>query len=660
MVEPGVGDTGPPHDELLQIRRADEQFEIVVRRGPVFQIDGDDVARLRPRHLAEKLLDPCGQGLFVPANRPASGDIAAEYRDNAPDRENEQRSHRLHRTNTSPQRTCFAIGPSSLVSAAPLGKLTVRCSRGVRRRCLPSSLRMARYAVYAARYAASCSLPGGRRGRIIRLRPDLLTVGDAPMSLVTDRRKFLQTTAATGLGYWVAGGLEAAVSKSPNDQIQLGCIGVGGKGESDVQNVSKFGKIYALCDVDSKILDGMVQAYKTEHNFSDYREMLDKLGDRIDAVTISVPDHNHAVMAAKAMKMGKHVHCQKPLTHSIWEARRLGEIAREKGVATQMGNQWTAHAADAQGGLPDPRGPGRHGEGSAYLDESPDLAAGRTSPTDQAGAIDARLGSAGSAPRSGVRTAARRFIIRLHGVAGGNSAPARWATWRATRATCHSWRSTCAIRVSVEAECPEHDGDTYPSRSKIKFEFPELDGRAAFTMYWYDGGNLPPPNCSRASRSTAKDEGKEVSAAVRRAACFLIGDKAKMYAAGDYAEEGIQIVGDVKEMDVDYPRSPGHEKEWFNRDAGFEEAGDVELPGLLGPADRDDPARQPGRVQARPRRMGPGEPEAAQRPDADAHRAADVPRRIRSLELPFQPPQNTIRNATPKPRSRYICAPCAH
>ena len=97
----------------------------------------------------------------------------------------------------------------------------------------------------------------------------------------------------------------------------------------------------------------MAKAYKTEHNFTDYREMLDKLGDRIDAVTISVPDHNHAVMAAKAMKMGKHVYCQKPLTHSIWEARRLGEIAREKGVATQMGNQGTATCATSQGGVSD-------------------------------------------------------------------------------------------------------------------------------------------------------------------------------------------------------------------------------------------------------------------------------------------------------------------
>ena len=162
------------------------------------------------------------------------------------------------------------------------------------------------------------------------------------MSLTTNRRNFLQASAAAGIGYWVAGGVAAQESTSPNEQIQLGCIGVNGKGASDIKNVSEFGAIYALCDVDSKFLEGASKRYKTEHNFSDFREMLDKMGDRIDAVTVSIPDHCHAAAAAKAMKMGKHVYCQKPLTHTIWEARRLGEIAKEKGVATQMGNQYTA------------------------------------------------------------------------------------------------------------------------------------------------------------------------------------------------------------------------------------------------------------------------------------------------------------------------------
>ncbi|HVT27067.1 MAG TPA: Gfo/Idh/MocA family oxidoreductase [Lacipirellulaceae bacterium] len=380
------------------------------------------------------------------------------------------------------------------------------------------------------------------------------------MSLVTDRRKFLQTTAVAGLGYWVAGGLEAAISSSPNEQIQVGCIGVGGKGQSDVQNMSKYGKIYALCDVDSKILDGMVKAYKTEHNFTDFREMLDKMGDRIDAVTVSVPDHNHAVMAAKAMKMGKHVHCQKPLAHSIWEARRMGEIAREKGVATQMGNQFTAY-----------------------------------NPMRKA-AYQVRAGNLGTVkevhiwtnrpiwPQGGHRPMIQPVPANLDWEVWIGPAPWRpyggagvyhqfaWRGWWdfGTGAlgdmACH----TCNLPfmalnmrdpISVEAACPEHDGDTYPTNSKIKYEFPELNGRAPFTMHWYDGGNLPPAHLFQGVTLAVKENNKEIPPPYQSGA-LIIGDKAKMYAAGDYAEQGIQIVG-AKEMDVDYPRSPGHEKEWF-------------------------------------------------------------------------------------------------
>jgi hypothetical protein len=115
--------------------------------------------------------------------------------------------------------------------------------------------------------------------------------------------------------------------------------------------------------------------------------------------------------------------------------------------------------------------------------------------------------------------------------------------------------------VAVEAECPEHNGDTYPRPSKIKFEFPELNGRAAFTLWWYDGGDMP---------STALFEGFTIEADIDNQkftppaprGVLLIGDKGKMYAAGDYAEAGIEILGS-QPLDVEYPRSPGHEKEWF-------------------------------------------------------------------------------------------------
>jgi predicted dehydrogenase len=381
---------------------------------------------------------------------------------------------------------------------------------------------------------------------------------NSSMSQVTDRRSFLQAAAATGLGYWVAGGVQAAESKSPNEKIQLGCIGVGGKGESDVKNVSEFGKIYALCDVDVEKLEGMSRRYRTEHNFSDYREMLDQLGKRIDAVTVSIPDHNHAAAASKAMRMGKHVYCQKPLTHTIWEARRLGEIAREMGVATQMGNQYTAFnpmrkaayqiRAGQLGAVKEvhiwtnrPVWP--QGERRAPLKPVPDTLN-----------WDVWLGPAPYRP----------YADGYH--------PFAWRGWWdfGTGAlgdmACH----TCNLPfmalnmrdpVAVEAECPDHDGDSYPTRSKIKFEFPELDGRAAFTMFWYDGGNVPSAELFKNVTLEVEIDGRKVPAPVP-SGVLLIGDKATMYAAGDYAEQGIQVVGG-EELKVDYPKSPGHEKEWF-------------------------------------------------------------------------------------------------
>jgi predicted dehydrogenase len=379
------------------------------------------------------------------------------------------------------------------------------------------------------------------------------------MSFATDRRRFLQTTAAAGLGYWAAGGVEAAASKSPNEQIQVGCIGVaGGKGGDDVRNMSKLGKIYALCDVDSTFLDPSAKQYKVEHKFSDYREMLDKMGKKIDAVTVTVPDHNHAVMAAKAMRMGKHVYCQKPLAHSIWEARRLGEIAKETGVATQMGNQFTAFnpmrkaAYQIRAGML-----GNVNEVHIWTNRPIWPQGEHRKPIKPVPATLNWEQWLGPAPY-------RPYADGYH--------PFSWRGWWdfGTGAlgdmACH----TCNLPfmalnmrdpVSVEADCPEHDGDSYPPRSKIKFEFPELDGRRAFTMHWYDGGNVPPIELFKGVTLKVKADKKEIPPPYQ-SGVLLIGDKAKMYAAGDYADQGIQVVG-AEEPDVEYPRSPGHEKEWF-------------------------------------------------------------------------------------------------
>lgn len=128
---------------------------------------------------------------------------------------------------------------------------------------------------------------------------------------------------------------------APSDQLNIAAIGAGGKGRSDIRNASVGGRerVVALCDVDfSGSAKASVEAFPKAKLYADYREMLDKEKD-IDAVTISTPDHVHGPAAAFAMKRGIHVYVQKPMTHNIREARMLTEMARERKIVTQMGNQ---------------------------------------------------------------------------------------------------------------------------------------------------------------------------------------------------------------------------------------------------------------------------------------------------------------------------------
>ncbi len=127
---------------------------------------------------------------------------------------------------------------------------------------------------------------------------------------------------------------------SPNEKVNVAAIGAGGKGTSDIMSCKKLGEnIVALCDVDWDRCAESFYRIPEAKQFKDYRVMLEKMGSEIDALTISTPDHTHAPAAYMAMMMGKHVYVQKPLTHTVAEARLLKNTAKECGVMTQMGNQ---------------------------------------------------------------------------------------------------------------------------------------------------------------------------------------------------------------------------------------------------------------------------------------------------------------------------------
>ncbi len=127
---------------------------------------------------------------------------------------------------------------------------------------------------------------------------------------------------------------------APSDKLRVAGIGVGGKGESDIREFAKGpADIVVLCDVHDSRAANSVKRFPKAKFYKDYREMLDKEHKNIDAVSVSTPDHNHAVQAMAAMQLGKHVYVQKPLTHDIYEARMLTEAAKKYKVVTQMGNQ---------------------------------------------------------------------------------------------------------------------------------------------------------------------------------------------------------------------------------------------------------------------------------------------------------------------------------
>jgi len=126
----------------------------------------------------------------------------------------------------------------------------------------------------------------------------------------------------------------------PSEKLNIAGIGIGGRGQGDLHEVGSE-NIVALCDVDDAYAGKVFAKYPKARKWRDYRKMLDQQKD-IDAVVIATPDHLHAVISMAAIKRGKHVYCEKPLTHSVWEARQVAEAAREAGVATQLGNQGQA------------------------------------------------------------------------------------------------------------------------------------------------------------------------------------------------------------------------------------------------------------------------------------------------------------------------------
>jgi predicted dehydrogenase len=302
------------------------------------------------------------------------------------------------------------------------------------------------------------------------------------------RREFLGGTAAaaafTIVPRYVLGGPGRT---APSEKLNIACIGVSGMGASDVGQVSTE-NIVALCDVDLQHAAGTFERFAAAKKYRDFREMLEKENKNIDAVTVSTPDNTHAVAAMMAIKMGKHVYCQKPLAHDMYEVRKLTEAAREHKVMTQMGIQ--LHAENCVKYVVEFIKSGVIGKVRRVdLWSGKDWGGGtrpkETPPVPQTLDWDLWLGPAPYRPYHPTYLPGewRRWWDFGTGTLGDMGCHIIDPAW---------WTLDLTYPTSVEAEPGPFNEETYPQKTVVRCEFPARGDLPPVTLTWYDGANQPP------------------------------------------------------------------------------------------------------------------------------------------------------------------------
>ncbi len=380
-----------------------------------------------------------------------------------------------------------------------------------------------------------------------------------------------------------------------NGKLNLAVVGVGGKGEADIHGCSTENMV-ALCDPDATRAANMFKKYPDAKRFKDYRVMFEDYTDKFDGVIISAPDHHHAWPALKAMNLGKHVYCQKPLTHTVYEARLLTRMARAKGVITQMGNQGHCHPDSRRlveiiqsGALGDVK------EAHVWTDR-PIWPQGVTRPMEfqpvpETLDWDLWLGPAPQRPYS------KAYV------------PFNWRGWwdfgtgSIGDMGCHNmdlafWALN--LRDPESVELLEQDGLTSESPAKAsvtKWVFPRLKlpdpatgksrTRAKVSLTWYDGGRKPDAKLAKLTELPANG-------------CILIGSQDTLYVPmywgrGDFLSG--RKMEDFTDVPQSLPRFPGaaqdndyaHHQEWVQAVKGngqalsnFDYAGPMTEAVLLG------------------------------------------------------------------------------
>ena len=395
---------------------------------------------------------------------------------------------------------------------------------------------------------------------------------DSRSKMALSRRGFLRTAAAVGAFNLVpARVLGLAGQTPPSALLNIGVIGAGGRGVANINEIHERGlaNIVALCDVDDARAAETYKRFPELPRYRDFRTMLD-VEKGIDAVIVATPDHIHAPATLAAIQLGKHVYCEKPLTHTVHEARLVAEAAREKGVATQMGNQgmafdgnrlineWidagvigTVREVHAWSDRPTHNGELMWAQGVERPADTP--------PVPSTLDWDLWLGPA---PKRPYHPAYVPFAWRgwwdfgsggLGDMGIHNLAP----VFSALR---------LGAPESVSASSTLFNADSLPLASSVHYRFPARGDLPPVDLHWYDGGNLP-------TRPDELEPGEELDP---EDGVIFVGDKGKLLVEG-WGGERPRLIPKSR-MDAfepppqTLPRSIGHHAEWIAACTGGEPA----------------------------------------------------------------------------------------
>jgi predicted dehydrogenase len=365
-----------------------------------------------------------------------------------------------------------------------------------------------------------------------------------------NRRTFLKSTAAAGFGVWIADRALAQESKSPSEKLNVAVVGVQGRGKDNLKGV-KHQNIVALCDVDSKNLAGVVKEFpelEKARQYADWRKMLEQKD--IDAVVIATPDHVHAHATLAAMLLGKHVYCEKPLTHSVWECRKVMETARRQKVATQMGTQ--IHATENYRRVVELIQSGAIGAVTRTAHWVPGSFFGGDRPTETP-PVPANLNWdlwLGPAPYRPYHPKYQPFNWRGWWDFGGG---------KLSDMACHHmdlsfWALGLKHPQTIESEGPPVHPEGCPTWQIVRYHFAADGPRPPVEVTWYHGEKKPGPPELEEKKIPGKWE----------AGSLFVGEKGMLIA--DYDRHKLlpeEDFKDYKRPPQSIPKSVGHHNEWI-------------------------------------------------------------------------------------------------